>query len=296
MPFSSTRSSLLSLVLLLTGCPAAETAGGKDPSGEETGGAEPKCDEGLTETLGGLAFASICPGTFEMGCTAGQGELCEFSENLHTVTLTHGYWMKVTEVTHAEFAAVTGLSPSYFDCGDACPVENVTWHMAAAYANALSAAEGLTQCYDCTGEDAAVSCVETGDPYACPGYRLPTDAEWERAARCEEDTMFAGSDTLDEVGWYETNAGDAPRPVATLAPNRCGVYDMSGNIGEWVQDAWNPELAGATDPYWGTLENYRTARLGYFADSYLMSRVAARWPYDPTTDNGGIGIRIVRLW
>ena len=194
-------------------------------------------------------YVLIPASTFTMGCTPGQAD-CDDDETVHEVTLTHDYWLGVTEVTQAEFHAVMGYNRSIFDeCEARCPVEHLSWYEQLAYVNALSDEAGFEQCYSCDELQEAVTCTISVSPYACEGFRLPTEAEWEGAARCGEDFEYAGSDTLSEVGWVEDNSDDTTHEVANLAPNACGLYDMSGNVFERTQDVYGPLPADdVTDP------------------------------------------------
>lgn len=196
-----------------------------------------------------MAFVSLPPGELEIGCTEGQLG-CEDDEVPHLVTLTQGYRMSETEVTRGQFAAALGYDPSAaFGCGQDCPVESVTWSEAAAFANALSEEEGEEPCYACTGSGRAVECAVSVPTSECAGFRLPTEAEWEAAARCGTDLPFAGSAEVDEVAWYAGNSGGGLRTVGLLAPNDCGLFDMSGNVWEWTQDIYGAYPSDpVTDP------------------------------------------------
>jgi formylglycine-generating enzyme required for sulfatase activity len=139
-------------------------------------------------------------------------------------------------------------------------VTYLLWTEAAAFANAVSADAGLDACYTCIG---TVYCALDGDPYACEGYRLPTEAEFEKAARCGADTLYAGSSDLSAVAWTERSAsggvgtlpaGVSRMPVAQRAANACGLFDLSGNAGEFSTDMWGPGRpdgrgAAEVDPY-----------------------------------------------
>ena len=170
---------------------------------------------------------------------------------VQTVELSSDWAIGQTEVTHEMWESLMpyalrgmeGAPVLLGDC-DACPANNVSWHEAHAFANALSAAEGLEQCFSCEGEGQAVHCTPVVDPYSCTGYRLPTEAEWEYAARGGEDLTYPGSDDIDEIAYWRENSGDRAYPVASKAPNGYGLYDMGGNIRERVYDAYQPYAGG----------------------------------------------------
>ncbi len=187
-------------------------------------------------------YVLIPAGTFTMGSPPSElGR--DNDEILRQATITGSFYMKATEVTQAEWAAVMGSNPSYFPaCGGNCPVEQVTWFDGVAYMNALSAAEGLQACYGAAGAFAGLSCT---------GYRYPTESEWEYAARAGTTTAFhTGPITrgypnpdpaLDRAGWYLNNAGQqngnrTTHAVAQKEVNAFGLYDMHGNVWEWTHD------------------------------------------------------------
>jgi formylglycine-generating enzyme required for sulfatase activity len=164
----------------------------------------------------------------------------------HTVDLTNEWAITETEVTHDQFEALMGYDPAELwlppgsegSCGD-CPVQSVTWHEAQAYGNALSRAAGLEECFTCEGDTLDIRCEPIVDPYECSGFRLPTEAEWEHAARGGETFIYPGSEDIDDIAYWRENSGDRAYPVASLAPNGFGLYDMGGNIRERVYDAYH---------------------------------------------------------
>lgn len=247
----------------------------------------------------GGTLRAIPAGSFEMGCTPGQSD-CEDDETpVRTTSLTQAFYIGETEVTQREYQAVMGDNPSGFsECGGDCPVEVVTWHMAAAFTNELSGAAGLMNCYECVGEGSNVACSVLVDPYACDGYRLPTEAEWERAARCGEDTLYAGSDAADDVGWFSSNSGGQTHPVASKAANSCGLYDMSGNVWEWVQDWYGEgqyESESGTNPVGAAASDNRCRRGGGWAsETATFLRVSNRGYYEPSYRADGHGFRVAR--
>ena len=239
----------------------------------------------------GMELASIPPGTFEMGCTPEmdvEGGCQDDEYPVHDVTLTRGYYLGITEVTQAQWEAVMGSNPSYFPaCGDDCPVEQVSWEDAIVFANALSALDGLTAAYDLSG---------TVDLDA-DGYRLPTEAEWEYAARAGDGTAFAGSDVIGEVAWYADNSGATTHPVAGLAPNGLGLYDMSGNVWEWCGDWYDAEyydVSPATDPTGALSGADRVNRGGSWGSTPRNARVAYRSRNAPDNRINSLGVRLAR--
>lgn len=253
-------------------CADGGCAGSPDCVGD-TGSVE---DSGTTELETDPGYVRMPATTFEMGCA---GE-CGDNEELHTVTLTHDYFVGITEVTEDEFAGMMGYPLSIETCAEAggdCPISYISWNEAAAYTNALSTASGREECYDCAGRWDDVVCEVHGDPYTCEGYRLLTEAEWEAAARCGTTYDFAGSDVADDVAWYDENSDGTPHPVGQLAPNDCGLFDMSGNAWEMTQD-WYDYYGSApvTDPTGGSSGYCRVQRGGSYFSSVQYSRVASR--------------------
>jgi formylglycine-generating enzyme required for sulfatase activity len=237
--------------------------------------------------------------TFEMGCTAGMSS-CESDESpAHVVTLTNDFYIGETEVTQGEYEAMMGTNPSYFSgCGFDCPVDQVNWHMSAAFANAVSDSEGLEQCYTCTGFGSSRVCTIEVEPYSCGGYRLPTEAEWEAAARCGEDTLYSGSTVIGDVAWYDGNSGGITHTVATKASNACGLYDMSGNVWEWNQDWYSSSYYSSSpsaDPIGVYGGSNRVARGTSYNISPPEGHVSDRNGFTPETRFlHGNGLRLAR--
>ncbi len=170
-------------------------------------------------------------------------------ETLHEVTLTRGFWMGETEVPQGQWRALMGNNPSGdTGCGDDCPVGRVNWYEAVAFANALSSRVELDECYElatCKGKAGeGLECGEVRFRGLCRGYRLPTEAEWEYAARAGTTTRYwSGDDEKDlaRVGWYAGNSGNrSHRVTEKAAPNPWGLHDMHGNVWEWVSDWSGP--------------------------------------------------------
>ncbi|MDR1904615.1 MAG: formylglycine-generating enzyme family protein, partial [Treponema sp.] len=182
-------------------------------------------------------------GTFMMGSSPSERMRGSNEGPRHEVTVSNFYLGKY-EVTQKEYQAVTGTNPAT-NKGGSLPVENITWYEAIQYCNALSVKEGLTPAYTIRGTTVAWN-------RAANGYRLPTEAEWEYAAKGgNKDVvtfLYAGSNNADTVGWHNGNSSES-QPAGSKEPNSLGLYDMSGNVGEMCWDFHGPyHAAPQTDP------------------------------------------------
>ena len=209
-------------------------------------------------------------------------------EAQHQVTLTRGFYLQTTEVTQGEWQAVMGNNPSFFtSCGSDCPVEQVSWLDAVGYANALARAEGLSECYDRRGEVRGSESI-----YDCAGYRLPTEAEWEYAARAGTTGSRYGA--LDQVAWYRGNSGWTTHAVGGLQSNAWGLYDMLGNVWEWTHDGHGVYGGTTTDPAGALSGSSRVVRgSSWFFDASFV-RSAYRSSFTPGSRSLTIGFRLAR--
>jgi len=241
------------------------------------------------------------------------GEPCreagKVKETRHQVTLDHGLEVGTAEVTQGEFKARMAYNPSRFmDCGADCPVEQVSWHEAAAYCRQLSLTEGQPACYECQGVASEVRCAVpgelAGDIAACKGYRLPTEAEWEYVYRAGTETaLYNGAVTAcaDDagaaaIGWYLGNSDNRTHPVRGKQPNAWGLYDLPGNVWEWCHDWFVEDLGAAPvfNPSGPATGTSRALRGSSWVDEAGHLRAADRFGRAPELGTSNVGIRCVR--
>ncbi len=242
-----------------------------------------------TFTVNGVSFkmVKVAGGTFQMGATSEQGnDAYDDEKPVHSVTLSD-YWIGETEVTQALWYAVMGKRPtpdgdqwsSSYGLGDNYPAYNVSWNDCQTF---------ITRLNQLTGQS----------------FRLPTEAEWEFAARggnSSQGYKYAGSNTIGDVAWYYDNScalgSSSPdygtHPVATKSPNELGLYDMSGNVWEWCQDWYGSYSSSAqTDPVGPSTGSGRVLCGGSWAYDARSCRVSSRHPYDPSSTDGNRGLRL----
>ena len=230
-------------------------------------------------------------GTFKMGNRENADEGDEDEKPVHLVTLNDFYICKY-EVTQEEWEKIMGNNPSYFFGEKNLPVENISWFDAIEFCNRKSEISGLESCYTVNGEN--ISCDFSAD-----GYRLPTESEWEFAARggiISKGYKYSGSSKIAEVAWFTKTTNDkGTKPVGGKKANELGLYDMSGNVWEWCWDSYEKYTSDSQHNPKGTNKNsdriYRGGCWNFFA---RYCRNADRASINPTACYYGIGFRLVR--
>ena len=226
-----------------------------------------------TETASNLDLdmVFIKGGSFTMGCTSEQASDCESDEKpSHKVTLSD-YYIGKYEVTQAQWRAVMGSNPSNFK-GNNLPVEKVSWNDIQTFITKLNQQTGKT-------------------------YRLPTEAEWEFAARGGNSSRgykYSGSNNIGSVAWYDVNSNSKTHPVGQKTDNELGIYDMSGNVWEWCSDLYGDySSSNQTNPKGASSGSYRVLRGGSWFGSASYCRVSYRYGSNPENRRDYDGFRLV---
>ena len=248
--------------------------------------------EEVTYTLPGgvpLVLVRIPAGTFQMGAPESERYSNSWERPVHSVTLTTDYYLGKYEVTQAQWQAVMGSFPSYFgSCGGSCPVEQVSWD-------------------DIRGANGFIA--KLNQLLGTTKFRLPTEAEWERAARGGTQTRFSFGDALggsdgcyftnaeaEPYVWWCLNSGNKTHAVGTKKGNPYGLFDIHGNVWEWVEDWWADDYlsAGSTNPTGPSTGSSRVIRGGAWDNGLDVARSAHRYFLNPSTRFNNFGFRLAR--
>jgi formylglycine-generating enzyme required for sulfatase activity len=248
---------------------AGTETGQPEPSGPPLASGSPPAGTTLINSIG-MSFVWIPTGKLMMGSQEGEHD----EKPLHKVRISQPFYLGQYEVTQGQWQAVMGNNPSHFLGDPTLPVEQVSWEDVQAFIRRLNTREGSTV------------------------YRLPTEAEWEYAARAGSTTAYSfGEDAsmLEAYAWYGENAGGRTHPVGQRKPNAWGLYDMHGNVWEWVQDGYGPyEVDVTTDPQGAPAHEYRVYRGGGWGTFSANCRSSDRNYDAPDERLPGLGFRLLR--
>jgi formylglycine-generating enzyme required for sulfatase activity len=237
----------------------------------------------------GYQAVKIPKGTFMMGALDNDEEALDREKPAHEVTITYDFYMMTTEVTQDLYKKVTGSKPSKFKGKDR-PVEYVSWTDAVRFANELSRKEGLEECYAIS--ESGVSWPKKLD---CLGWRLPTEAEWEYAAKANQGFKYAGSDNIEEVAWYWDNSNGETHGVGQKKANGFGLFDMTGNVLEWCWDWYGEYSSSPTeDPTGPTTGTFRMSRGWGWDFDGGRTRLSYRSWGSPSGRGNYLGFRLSR--
>jgi formylglycine-generating enzyme required for sulfatase activity len=267
--------------------------------------AEDQSPKTFTNSIG-IQLTLIPAGGFIMGSPGEDGEAFDDETPAHEVRITRPFYLGVHEVTQAQYAAAMGNNPSWFSANggghaaiaghssDRHPVESVLWLDAVKFCNHLSETEGLTAFYEV--EDQTVHVPN----WRAPGYRLPTEAEWEYACRANSETRYSFGDDaagLGKHGWYDGNSDGRTHPVGLKSPNKFGLYDIHGNVWEWCWDCYGVRYyaeSAADDPRGPSQGAARVFRGGAWDYRPQGARSAFRIRYSSEDRPFSVGFRVAR--
>ena len=257
---------------------------------DENGENVPVIIAGEKPVLEGKDFHTVMipAGEFWMGCSSSSYDCMAADQPQHKVKLTTSFYLMQSEVTQALYQQVMGENPSHFQ-GERLPVESVSWFDVTQFANRLSQINGLEQCYSIKGKDVTLKSKE------CLGWRLPTEAEWEYAARSDDrrrsDTR-GSSYTMSYRVWY---AVDKTNPVCLKQKNGYDLCDMSGNVDEWIWDRFGEYSSSLqSDPVGAPTGQLRVKRGGSWEDGSDAIRAERRSYADPELRSNTLGFRLAR--
>ena len=253
------------LGVVLLGICVMPVASGQAPGADV---APPRAVE--SRVFDGMEFVWVPPGEFRMGSTNSEANINE--RPVTRVRISRGFWLGKHEMTQAEWQGVMGTNPSSNSGCGRCPVEQVSWNDAQEFIGSLNGRSGRNR------------------------YRLPTEAEWEYAARAGTTGDRYGN--LDAIAWYEDNSGDRTHPVGGKAANAWGLHDMLGNVWEWVQDwqDWYGRYPGGavTDPGGAVSGWNRVLRGGSWRCNASSCRSSGRGHAPPGNRIDYLGFRLLR--
>lgn len=229
----------------------------------------------------------IPAGPFSMGFEEMDALPCEYPKRI--VTLSRDIYVTRFPITQLQYLVLTNKKPAHFQ-GGLRPVESISWFDAIEACNLYSLAMGYTPAYH-LNKDGTVRWDRDSN-----GYRLPTEAEWEASARADQSCIFSGGDDPHQVAWFAENSEGCTHQVGSKEPNNAHLYDMTGNVWEWVFDAYNEEAYRHTPTSDPVVEKgiYRVCRGGAFTSSDESMRISIRGAYEPEERNWALGFRMVR--
>ena len=217
-----------------------------------------------------IEMVKVEAGTFMMGATSEMKNPNSNEKPVHQVTLTNDYYMGKYEVTQALWQAVMGSNPSEYK-GDNLPVETVSWNDCQKFISKLNSLTGRM-------------------------FRLPTEAEWEYAARGGKESrgyQYSGSSNISDVAWYDENSGSKTHPVGTKQANELGIYDMTGNVWEWCSDWYSSYSSSSqTNPTGSDSGSARVSRGGGWNCNASYCRLSVRFYYTPDFRLDILGLRL----